>query len=87
MQIFIKLVNGKTILINVKSEDTINNVKEKIYEKVGIPLDYQLFIYGKYFIGNNDNNNILSNYNITQDSTLQMIYRLLSCSLCKKIDF
>lgn len=36
MQLFIKTLSGKTITIMVDARDTIEIVKEKIYEKEGV---------------------------------------------------
>lgn len=73
MQIFVKTVRGNTITIDTQPTDTINDLKEKIYQKVKIkPNDQRLIYSGKQL----EDSYTIQEQKVPKNSTLHLLLRL-----------
>lgn len=87
MQIFIKLLTGHTLTLEVEETDTVAMMKLKVQDKNGIPPDQMRFIFeGKQL----EDERTLAEYGITKESTIHTALRLrggssLSITLSRSI--
>ena len=73
MKIFVKTLTGLTITLNAQSMDTIANLKSKIEEKEGIPINQQRLFFGKKQL---EDQQTLNDYDIESTFLLQLVLRV-----------
>ena len=72
LMVFLKTLTGQTITVHVNPRDTVRDVKQKIFEQEGIPVNKQRMI----FVGEqlNDNHRLLD-YRIEHESAVHLVFR------------
>ena len=77
MQVFVKTINGQTVVINTSPFDTIRSFKLKVCAKDETPVQMQQLIYrGKLL----EDNRTLQDYDIQKESTIHLTLRLIGGS-------
>lgn len=72
-RVFVKTMTGKTLTIDIGSSETVDVLKQRIYEKEGIPADQQRIIFAGIQI---DDEQTLAHYLIPHEATLHLVLRL-----------
>ena len=73
MRIFVKTLTAKTIILEVVSTDSVENVKAKIQQQVGIPPDQQRLIFPGEQL---EEAVTLADYDIQRESTIQLVVKI-----------
>lgn len=72
-QIFVKLPGNATIAMDMNLDRTVEDLKERIYLRVGIPQHEQRLIFGGKQL---ESNRTLRSFCITTESTIMLLLRL-----------
>lgn len=67
--IFVKLLNGRYIVLEVAKFDTIRDVKEKIFREIGQPADSQILVFKRQQLEDDRN---LASYNIENETIVNL---------------
>ena len=70
--IYVKTTTGKTITILATPSDTVEDVKSKLYDKLGFQIDRMRLIYGGKQL---EDGRTLGDYNIGHESILHLVMR------------
>jgi hypothetical protein len=74
MQIFVRTIIGKHITIDLEEDDTILTLKNKIYDKEGIPPERQRISTGIKTLF--EDNALVSDFDVKNNSTVNLFVKI-----------
>ncbi|XP_058448014.1 uncharacterized protein LOC131428249 [Malaya genurostris] len=73
MQIYVKTLTGRTIVLSVEATDSVESLKKKVEEREDVPPNNQRLLFaGKQL----EDGRFLSDYSIIKGSTVHLVLRL-----------
>ena len=69
-EIYVRYVNGNVVTLDVEASDSIQNVKQKVWDKAGIPPDFQKLFFAGTLL---EDARTLADYNIQWEDSINFV--------------